>query len=403
MEQLHHLPMWMKQLVFVRMRADLEPVMSRETLETLQANDCLQMMVPQLSRKGSHELLAEQSRLPQQLKQLLQVTQSHSNVASICVTHQWTLEQCCANLLLAYKFDLLMPCANVKVDATIRYLGNETRIGEYLVQIGRLSWDQLDQALRTLNYIQDVLGERTAFGEVAINLGFVTRQECEAILFLKEESKKAFDIAAFYQAKQAVAHPPAVAPVPLAPVSYELQPEVNGPLPQTAYYPAEPLPAPHADMTFAMTVAPPAAPAPVAPPVAPSPAPVAQGYGFNGSPMLSMGNSLVPQGALPMPHLSSPAQASLAPPPLPHLSSPAQSSLAPPPIPQATPPAYQAVSAQWQQQPLPTSMANGTKQAVGSANGQQALVIDLSQNGKGTPQANGANPPAKKGLFGLKF
>lgn len=379
MEQLHHLPLWMKQLVFVRMRADLEPVMSRETLETLQANDCLQMMVPQLSRKGSHELLAEQSRLPQQLKQLLQVTQTHSNVASICVTYQWTLEQCCANLLLAYKFDLLLPCVNVKVDATIRYLGNETRIGEYLVQIGRLSWDQLDQALRTLNYIQDVLGERTAFGEVAINLGFVTRQECEAILFLKEESKKTFDIAAFYQANQTLAQPTVAAPMPFVPTGIVPQPEAQTPSPQPSYPPPEPPPAPP-DMTPTPTAIPQHA--------VPSAIPTLQGFTFNASALPpAMGHSLIPQGAMPMPQLSSPAQSSLAPPPIPHTA----------------PVSGQVLSGHWQQPPPPPSVANGTKQPEGLANGHQPLVIDLSQSGKGTPQASGANPPAKRSLFGLKF
>jgi hypothetical protein len=379
MEQLYHLPLWMKQLVFVKMRADLEPVMSRETLETLQAKDCLQMMIPQLSRKGSHELLAEQSRLPQQLRQLLAVAQTHSNVASMCVTYQWTLEQCCANLLLAYKFDLLMPCPNVKVDATIRYLGNETRIGEYLVQIGRLSWDQLDQALRTLNYIQDVLGERTAFGEVAINLGFVTRQECEAILFLKEESKKAFDIAAFYQAKQAVATQVVPTAPPPPTISFEPQPTPSVASLQVAYSTHQPPPSTPEQVFKA---APP--PAQAIPGLAPT---VQAAYPFNTPALTSMGNSLVPQGAMPMPQLSSPAQSSLAPPPIPH----------------AAPALSQGISAHMQQQPLPQSVANSTKQPVNTINGQQALVVDLSQAGKGSPQANGTAPQPKKSLFGIKF
>jgi hypothetical protein len=192
MNQLRHLPLWMKQVVYTEMKVDLEASISKNTLDSFERDHCLQLMIPYLSIKGSQEYHQPTGRYPQAMKDLLTLGYQGMNVAGICVSLQWTLEQCSGVLLKAYQSDLLVPCPSPKIEATIRYLANETRLGEYLVQVDKLTWTQLEQAVNTQQYIQDVLGEKTGMGDVLINLGFVTRQDSESILFLKEESKKAF-------------------------------------------------------------------------------------------------------------------------------------------------------------------------------------------------------------------
>jgi hypothetical protein len=74
----------------------------------------------------------------------------------------------------------------------MRYLGNKTRLGEYLVQSQRITEEDMEQALLTQQYITVAMGERTNIGEILVRLELVEQEDVEAILFLKEESSKVF-------------------------------------------------------------------------------------------------------------------------------------------------------------------------------------------------------------------
>lgn len=207
MGQLQSLPLWMKQVIYTEMLSDLEASISRETLNTYEKAHLLQLHVPELTADGTREAMEPSGRYPQALIEFLRLARQNYNVASICMALQWTLEQACMVLLRGIQVSLVLRPSSFKVDATLRYLGNEIRLGEYLVQIQKINWDQLDQALRTQTYIHSALGERLALGEVIINLGFIQREDAESILFLKEESKKAYHAANLsYQATTAATH-----------------------------------------------------------------------------------------------------------------------------------------------------------------------------------------------------
>ena len=65
--------------------------------------------------------------------------------------------------------------------------------------MGRISVEQLDQALRTQQYIEESMHEHTGIANILINLGYITRQDTEGILFLKEESRTVIDNMALFE------------------------------------------------------------------------------------------------------------------------------------------------------------------------------------------------------------
>jgi hypothetical protein len=129
-----------------------------------------------------------------EILKLLYWSAQGKSVMNICVINQWTLEQCCDYLFSAIEKGFIIPPTSIVIQATLLYMGGKIRLGDYLVKTGRLKLEQLDQALRTQRYIEESLGERTGIGNIFINLGYIHKQDCEGILFLKEESKKPFPI-----------------------------------------------------------------------------------------------------------------------------------------------------------------------------------------------------------------
>jgi hypothetical protein len=190
MQQIGTLPLWIKQVIYQQIRSDLELSMSKPALDTFGAQDLLQLWVPTVTPAGRRELELPNGQGDPNLKQLFYLASMGKSVLHICVHHQWNLEQCSILLYQALERQLIQTPTSGIIEATIHYLGNHIRIGEYLVKIGRLQVEQLDQALRTQKYIEDALGEKSGLADVLINLGYIDRHDSDGILFLKDESKK---------------------------------------------------------------------------------------------------------------------------------------------------------------------------------------------------------------------
>lgn len=191
-QQLGSFPLWVKQVIYAQMRHDLESSMSKATLDAFSPEHTLQLWVPELTRQGQMELEQPTGQFDAGLLRLLHLIRFRKNVVNITILSNWSLEQSSKYLLHAIFKELLVPPKSAVIMGTLAYLAGKIRLGEYLVKINRLSVQQLDQALRTQKAIEDAMGERTGIANVLINLGYIKREDSEAILFLKEESKKVF-------------------------------------------------------------------------------------------------------------------------------------------------------------------------------------------------------------------
>jgi hypothetical protein len=195
--QILALPLWVKQVLYSVLKQELENLLSKRTLDTFQPDDTLQLWKPEMTHGGNRELENPTGQYPPGVLKLLHYAKQDKTIVDITILSGWTLEQCCIYLLDAISKELINPPKSGIIQATILYLSGRVRLGEYLVKIGRLTVEQLDQALRTQRYIEESLGERTGIGNVLINLGYINKQDSEGILFLKEESKKTFNASDF--------------------------------------------------------------------------------------------------------------------------------------------------------------------------------------------------------------
>lgn len=200
LNQLETFPLWMKHVVFTEVADSLLLKMDKNTLFNSTQEENLSFWVPHLSRQGE-ELLQRQTspgaaseagELHPLSRRLLLLAQQGYKAAYITLVMNLSLEQFCRLTLDAIKRQWIDLPEQTSVFATIRYLAGETRLGEYLVQIGKITPEQLVQSVKTQQYILSAVGEKTPMGDVLVHLGFVPSQEVAWILFLKEESMRVY-------------------------------------------------------------------------------------------------------------------------------------------------------------------------------------------------------------------
>lgn len=192
MSKLNNLPLWVKQALYLQFGKELEKAFSLLNFNDQLEEDILQFHAPHLTVNGGMLLKNNEAKESEALMTFLKHAQQGKNIMNICASCQWSLAQTCILMVEAIDKKYVLPPNSPKSNGSMSYLAGKTRLGEYLVQIGRITLEQLDEALRAQHYILEVLGEQTKLADILINLGYIKKRECESILFLKEESKKVF-------------------------------------------------------------------------------------------------------------------------------------------------------------------------------------------------------------------
>ena len=187
-----HLPLLTKQSLYVLLRRSLESRLSPHTLEKMDADNLLQFWLPQLTHIGMQTIqqLNDTNQTSHPLYRLLRCAKAKQNVSQICIYNGWTLYQGCMLLQQACEKEWLIPSPSNLVMSAVHFITDQVRLGEFLLRLGKVTAEQLDQALKTQQYAWEVMGQRSAIGNILMNLGYVTRNDIEGILLLKQESKQ---------------------------------------------------------------------------------------------------------------------------------------------------------------------------------------------------------------------
>jgi hypothetical protein len=192
MQQVDLLPFWAKLVIYSTLQQEFKTVFSQSTLLSFAPEHTIQLWVPEPNLQVLSDMQKRREQLDSNVQRLLQMMNYKKNVVSISVLSQWSLAQCTEVLTLALDKEMIIPPSSAIILSTIYYLAGRIRLGEYLLKINRLTVEQLDQALRTQKNIEETMGERVGIANVLINLNYIKKEDSEAILHLKEDSKKSF-------------------------------------------------------------------------------------------------------------------------------------------------------------------------------------------------------------------
>jgi hypothetical protein len=192
LSEMANLPLWVQQVIYTDLKGYLEKDEGIQRLSPVDREDFLQLWKPTLAPRGQKALQSLSLSEHENMVLLLDALRHNDNVAMMCARYEWSLQNACHLLIIALREQYIQPPNSKTLEASIRFLGDEIRVGEYLVFIGRVDRTQMELALQTQEYIESALGERAKIVDILMRLEVLTPEDVENILFLKEESRKPF-------------------------------------------------------------------------------------------------------------------------------------------------------------------------------------------------------------------
>jgi hypothetical protein len=192
LSEMSKLPLWVQQVIYTDLKEHLEKNVTMRTLGSMARENFLQLWTPVFTQKGSMGLRYPETIETPQILLALKGIQKYDNVAMMCARYHWSLQEACHALLDCLHHDYIAPPESKTLDASLHFLGDKIRIGEYLQLIGCLEPEELEQALQTQEYIKNAMGESARIADILVRLDLVTHEDVESILFLKDESQKPF-------------------------------------------------------------------------------------------------------------------------------------------------------------------------------------------------------------------
>ncbi len=182
LEKLSGFPSWIKEIIYIRLQKDVKP---EGELAYIFAT-----FKPSLSDKGKCELNNKESGFDSNLYNIFQYCDNGASISDITLNTYLSMEEVANYFLFAVDEGYIQIPDNSQILNIAGFLAGKFRTGEYFVQDGVISEQQLDDAV--LNYEHRTKKHNKKFGQSLIELGLISEQQLDILLSIKEEAKKRF-------------------------------------------------------------------------------------------------------------------------------------------------------------------------------------------------------------------
>ena len=183
-------PVWVQEVILHDIRRNLEGIIPNIS-ETDDA-DIYALYVPELTFKGRKEIESHEHGHEINVYKFLSTANEKLRVIDITLRNFWTLSECSRLLSFCIKNEYIKKPENIYVNASIFYLGNEIRLGEYVKRINMINVDQLEAALRRQKELNTDTHSYKQLGAVLVEMGYIVPDDIKKILQIKGESEKRF-------------------------------------------------------------------------------------------------------------------------------------------------------------------------------------------------------------------
>ena len=182
------LPLWVKQIIYIYLKTDMRRTLNNRPID-VNPYDLIQLYKPKITFKGKRELQDRTHDHEEMVYTFLKAISENKTMIDITLDSFLTLAETCSLYLKTLKDEYVMPSNSRMIDSTAQFFCSEIKTGEYLYRIGKLTVDQLNNAIRTQDELKQK-GDTTPMATVIANLGYIEKDEIGAILIMKEEAKK---------------------------------------------------------------------------------------------------------------------------------------------------------------------------------------------------------------------
>lgn len=182
-----NVPFWVKQVMYLKLSDEMREYACEDFLRNSDRNNIFSTFVPTITFKGKTELAERKCGFDNNTYNFLRFCAENLSMLEISVNTFLSMEEIAKYYQLCLEQNFIKNPNSPEIHAMAGYISGKFRIGEYFKQKGILDIDQLRQAILKYESSND-----KKFGEILVELGYVTENDLKAILLLKEESKKRF-------------------------------------------------------------------------------------------------------------------------------------------------------------------------------------------------------------------
>jgi hypothetical protein len=189
-EKLVEFPLWMKQVIFLRLYSDLKTLLSADFIN-FNEEEVFHLYVPVMSYVGKAELEERVKGLDTNMYNFLGCLDDEMTIMEIALNNFWTLEEVAKYFVFAMEQDFLKAPIPLTIATMAGFMAGKYRTGEYFKRIGKINVDQLELTIRRQKELKEQ-GQKAMIAEVMIELGFITEKDTKSLLIIKNEAQKRF-------------------------------------------------------------------------------------------------------------------------------------------------------------------------------------------------------------------
>lgn len=183
-------PLWVKQAVYYRLFLDMQENYC-ERFIIKNADGIFALNVPTLSFSGKTELWERKCGMDTNIYNFLRLAGEGYNILEISLNTFLSIEETAKHFIFCLEQGYIEKPEKDEVYAMGGFIAGKFRTGEYYLQNGSITIDQLDTAVMTQRRLDDCM-EHKLFGKILVELGFITEKNVQTLFTLKADAKRRF-------------------------------------------------------------------------------------------------------------------------------------------------------------------------------------------------------------------
>ena len=194
-----NMPIWVKQVLYYSLQKDIEENI-QQNIQLINKEDLLQFYIPERTFRGDKELKDQYYKLQESQYIFLECCDGETDIATIAMNNNWSLSDVAKFLVELINIEFLERPGSDIMYTFANFLCGNIRLGEYCKRIDKIGIDAL---VESLNHQQKLkkMGQEKGIADILVEMNFLSAQERDEILRIKEDSSRVFRVSGEADAK----------------------------------------------------------------------------------------------------------------------------------------------------------------------------------------------------------
>ena len=186
LNKVFNVPLWIRHVMYLKLMDEMQNQHFEDFIRT-HKDELFSTYVPTLTFIGKTELTDRKCGLDNNTYNFLQCCANEYSILEISINTFLSLEEVAKYYELCVEQNFIKKTESKEIIAMAGFISGKYRIGEYFKQRGTINVDQLQQAI-----LADREQPDKKFGEILVQLGYISEEQLKAVVTLKEEAQKRF-------------------------------------------------------------------------------------------------------------------------------------------------------------------------------------------------------------------